>query len=142
MKKPFRAAYFLALALTGCATQPDPRETYAPRAIIAQPPMEILIQTSPAGGIVDWNGNVLGAAPVTLKIRPDTTFAGRPRWPETGALTHYFRARWPNGAQAIEMFQPTEMPPQHIAIVCPGAVNPLLESLRADAQKLTQKKTR
>jgi hypothetical protein len=104
--------------------------------------MEITIHTSPAGGIVDWNGNVLGAAPVTLKIRPDTTFSGRPRWPETGALTHYFRARWPNGARAFELFQPSEMPPQHIAIVCPGAANPLLDSLRADAQKLTQKKTR
>ncbi|MFZ9958975.1 MAG: hypothetical protein ACO3GP_01185 [Candidatus Limnocylindrus sp.] len=142
MKKPFRAAYFLALALTGCATAPDPRETYAPRAIIAEPPIEITIHTSPPGGIVDWNGNVLGAAPVTLKIRPDRMATGRPRWPETGALTHYFRARWPNGARAVEMFQPSEMPPQHIAIVCPGAVNPLLDSLRADARTLTQKKTR
>jgi hypothetical protein len=137
-----QAAYFLALAafLTGCAN-PEP-ETYAPRAIPAAPPIEITIHTSPPGGIVDWNGNVLGAAPVTLKIRPDLMASGRPRWPETGASAHIFRARWPNGARAAELFIPSEMPPQHIAIICPGASNPLLDSLRADARTLTQKKTR
>ncbi len=82
-------------------------------------PMEILIETSPPGGIVDWNGNVLGAAPVTLKIRPDLTASGRPRWPETGANAHIFRARWRNGDRAAEMFMADEMPPQRIAIISP-----------------------
>jgi hypothetical protein len=136
--KPLLAA--LALLLAACAT-PKP-EPITRRAEPVAQPVEILIETSPPGGIVDWNGNVLGAAPVTLTIRPDRMASGRPRWPETGALTHYFRARWPNGARAFELFQPAEMPPQHIAIVCPGAANPLLDSLRADARTLTQKKTR
>jgi hypothetical protein len=81
--------------------------------------MEILIETSPPGGIVDWNGNVLGAAPVTLKIRPDLTASGRPRWPDTGALSHIFRARWRNGDRAAEIFLTNEMPPQRIAIISP-----------------------
>ncbi len=114
-----QTAYFLALAaiLAGCASQPP--ETYAPRALPVAAPMEILIETSPPGGVVDWNGNVLGAAPVTLKIRPDLTPSGRPRWPDTGALSHIFRARWPNGARAAEMFMDDELPPQHIAIISP-----------------------
>jgi hypothetical protein len=114
--KPFLA--LLALLLAGCAS-PQPRETYAPRALPVAQPMEILIETSPPGGIVDWNGNVLGAAPVTLKIRPDLTASGRPRWPETGANAHIFRARWRNGDRAAEMFMADEMPPQRIAIISP-----------------------
>jgi hypothetical protein len=103
--------------------------------------MDILIETMPPGGIVDWNGNVLGLTPLTLTIRPDSTALGRPRWPETGALSHIFRARWPDGSHAAELFIPNEIPPQHIAISCPGARNPFLDSLRADARTLTQKKT-
>jgi len=114
--KPLLA--LLALLLVGCAS-PEPRETYAPRALPVAAPMEILIETSPPGGVVDWNGNVLGAAPVTLKIRPDLTASGRPRWPDTGALSHIFRARWPNGDRASELFMPDEMPPQRIAIISP-----------------------
>ncbi len=127
------------LLLAACAS-PEP-ETFAPRARPVAPPMEILIETSPPGGIVDWNGNVLGAAPVTLKIRPDLTASGRPIWPNTGANAHIFRARWPNGARAAELFMADELPPQRIAIICPEARNPLLEIIAAQNKKLTQKKT-
>lgn len=114
-----KATFALTLGLlTGCAS-PEPRETYAPRALPVAQPVEILIETSPPGGIVDWNGNVLGAAPVTLKIRPELTSLGRPRWPDTGALSHIFRARWRNGDRAAELFMPDEMPPQRIAIISP-----------------------
>jgi hypothetical protein len=108
----------LALLLVGCAS-PEPRETYAPRALPVAQPVEILIETHPAGGVVDWNGNVLGAAPVTLKIRPDLNNYGRPIWPNTGAAAHIFRARWRNGDRAAELFMPDEMPPQRIAIISP-----------------------
>ena len=114
--KPLLA--LLALLLVGCAS-PDPRETYAPRALPVAQPVEILIETSPPGGIVDWNGNVLGAAPVTLKIRPDLSPSGRPSWPDTGANAHIFRARWRNGDRAAELFMADEMPPQRIAIISP-----------------------
>jgi len=133
------ALALLAVLLASCASQQP--ETYAPRALPVAAPMEILIETSPPGGVVDWNGNVLGAAPVTLKIRPELNFAGHPRWPDTGANAHIFRARWPNGARAAEMFMDDELPPQHIAIICPEARNPLLEIIAAENKKLTQKKT-
>ena len=81
--------------------------------------MEILIETDPPGGIVDWNGNVLGGSPVTLTITPRLGVGGRPIWPNTGASTHIFRARWPNGDRAAEMFMADEMPPQRIAIISP-----------------------
>jgi hypothetical protein len=135
--KPLLA--LLALLLAACASQQP--ETYAPRALPVAAPMEILIETSPPGGVVDWNGNVLGAAPVTLKIRPDLTPSGRPRWPDTGANAHIFRARWPNGARAAELFMADELPPQRIAIICAEARNPLLEIIAAQNKKLTQKKT-
>ena len=136
--KPLLA--LLALLLVGCAS-PEPRETYAPRALPVAAPMEILIETSPPGAVVDWNGNVLGAAPVTLKIRPDLTASGRPRWPDTGANAHIFRARWPNGKTAFEHFRKDALPPQRIAIICPEARNPLLEIIASQNKKLTQKKT-
>jgi hypothetical protein len=132
--KPLLA--LLAILLAGCASSTI--ETYAPRAKPVEPPQEILIETSPPGAIVDWNGNVLGASPVTVVIRPDLTVSGRPRWPETGAWTHYFRARWPNGASAVEMFCPDEIPPQRIAIICPGARN----LYQSQNKTITQKKSR
>lgn len=129
----------LALLLAACAG-PKP-EPLALRAEPVPKPVEILIETSPPGGIVDWNGNVLGAAPVTLTITPRLTYSGRPKWPETGASAHIFRARWPNGARAAELFLADENPPQHIAIICPEARNPLLEIIAEQNKKLTQKKT-
>ena len=116
MRKP---ALILALAafLTSCASPRIDPEPVTRRAKLA--PQEIKIYTSPAGGIVDWNGNVLGAAPLTLKIRPDLNNYGRPRWPETGAVAHIFRSRWRNGDRAAEMFMADEMPPQRIAIISP-----------------------
>ena len=139
MRKP---ASILALAafLCSCAA-PKPAVVWRPEPIPSPTPMEILIETSPAGGIVDWNGNVLGAAPVTLTITPQLTYSGRPRWPETGASAHIFRARWPNGAHAGELFLADEIPPQRIAIICPGARNPLLEIIAEQNKKLRQKKT-
>ena len=107
----------LVLLLAACAS-PKP-EPITRRAEPVAQPVEILIETSPPGGIVDWNGNVLGAAPLTLKIRPDLNNYGRPRWPETGAVAHIFRSRWRNGDRAAEMFMADEMPPQRIAIISP-----------------------
>lgn len=133
--------FALAAVLCSCASpKPDFRETFALRAKPVAQPMEILIETSPSGGVVDWNGNVLGVAPVTLTIRPDLTSTGRPRWPETGARAHIFRARWPDGARAAELFMPDENPPQRIAIICPAARNPLLEIIAEQNKNLTQKK--
>jgi len=136
--KPLLA--LLVLLLVGCAS-PEPRETYAPRALPVAAPMEILIETSPAGGVVDWNGDVLGVAPVTLTITPRLVAGGRPAWPDTGNLLHIFRARWPNGKTAFEHFRKDALPPQRIAIICPEARNPLLEIIAAQNKKLTQKKT-
>lgn len=134
------ALALLTLLLAACATpQPEP---ITRRAEPVAPPMEILIETMPPGGIVDWNGNVLGLTPLTLTIRPDSTPLGRPRWPETGALSHIFRARWPDGSHAAELFISNEIPPQHIAISCPGARNPFLDYRSANAPKLRQKKSR
>jgi len=136
--KPLLA--LLVLLLVGCAS-PEPRETYAPRALPVAAPMGILIETSPAGGVVDWNGDVLGVAPVTLTITPRLVAGGRPAWPDTGNLLHIFRARWPNGKTAFEHFRKDALPPQRIAIICPEARNPLLEIIAAQNKKLTQKKT-
>ena len=138
MRKP---ASILALAALLCSCASPKPEPITRRAEPVARPMEILIETHPPGGIVDWNGNVLGAAPVTLTITPQLTYSGRPRWPETGASAHIFRARWPNGAHAGELFLADEIPPQRIAIICPGARNPLLEIIAEQNKKLRQKKT-
>jgi hypothetical protein len=108
----------LALLLLAACASPKP-EPITRRAEPVARPMEILIETYPPGGIVDWNGNVIGAAPVTLTITPQLTNYGRPRWPETGANAHIFRARWRNGDRAAELFMADEMPPQRIAIISP-----------------------
>ncbi|MBU6183471.1 MAG: hypothetical protein KGR46_11765 [Verrucomicrobia bacterium] len=83
-------------------------------------PQEIKIYTSPAGGIVDWNGNVLGAAPLTIEIEPQMIF-GRPAWPSNGATLQRLRARWPDGSTAMEAFGTTQTPPQVVGIVSPTA---------------------
>lgn len=138
MRKP---ASILALAalLCSCAA-PKPAVVWRPEPLPSPTPMEILIETSPAGGIVDWNGDVLGVAPVTLTITPRLVVGGRPAWPDTGNLLHIFRARWPNGKTAFEHFRKDALPPQHIAIICPAARNPLLEIIAEQNKNLTQKK--
>lgn len=113
-----KTALALTLGLLTACASPKP-EPIALRAEPVAQPMEIVIDTYPPGGIVDWNGNVLGAAPVTLKITPRLTYCGRPCWPDTGALSHIFRARWRNGDHAAELFLPDEIPPQRIAIISP-----------------------
>jgi hypothetical protein len=120
MRRPASILAFAAL-LTACAT-PEPPATIR-RAEAVPEPVEITIHTSPPGGVVDWNGNVLGAAPVSITIRPETTFSGRPRWPDTGALTHFIRARWPDGSWKTEIFDPNEIPPQQIGIVSPNILS-------------------
>jgi hypothetical protein len=146
---PFRLALMLVLAavlgICGCAgpSKPAPK-TSAARAVL--PPQQITIHTSPAGGIVDWNGNVLGAAPVTISIVPVQPYADTyPRWPYNGRLSQKFRARWPDGSMNFELFGSNEPIPQNIGIVSPSyRQNPLLDALIKDAhskQELTQKRT-
>ena len=66
MKAP-TASIFLALFLGACASTQKPE----PKIKRAQPkPQEIQIQTSPPGALVDWNGNFLGVAPVTIELTP------------------------------------------------------------------------
>lgn len=109
----------LAALLCSCAA-PKTAVVWRPEPLPSPTPVQILIETSPAGGVVDWNGDVLGVAPVTLTITPQLTNYGRPRWPETGASAHIFRARWPDGSRAAELFIPNEIPPQRIAIISPN----------------------
>jgi hypothetical protein len=141
-----RNAYFLALAtiLASCASPKPETITRREQAVIA--PVEITIHTSPAGGIVDWNGNVLGAAPVTIKVTPQKPYPNTyPRWPYNGRMSQKFRARWPDGSMNWEMFGSNEPIPQNIGIVSPSyRHNPLLDALIKDAhtpQELTQKRT-
>lgn len=142
MKNFIKPASILALAAALCScASPEPEPIWRPAPLPSPTPMEILIETSPAGGLVDWNGDVLGVAPVTLTITPRLVAGGRPAWPDTGNLLHIFRSRWPNGKTAFEHFRKDALPPQRVAIICPAARNPLLDSLRADAKTLTQKKT-
>jgi hypothetical protein len=128
--------------LSACAT---PEPPVVRRAEPAPEPVEITIHTSPAGGIVDWNGNVLGAAPITITVRPELTYTGRPRWPYNGRLSQKFRARWPDGSMNFELFGSDEPIPQNIGIVSPRyRHNPLLDALIKDAhtpRELTQKRT-
>jgi hypothetical protein len=142
MRRP-ASILVLALTLTACAT-PEPPATIR-RAEAVPEPVEITIHTSPAGGIVDWNGNVLGAAPITITVHPELTYTGRPRWPYNGRLSQKFRARWPDGSMNFELFGSDEPIPQNIGIVSPRyRHNPLLDALIKDAhtpRELTQKRT-
>jgi hypothetical protein len=127
----------LALLLAACAA-PKP-EPIIRRAEAVPAPVEILISTSPAGGLVDWNGNILGTAPVTLKLTPQM-FNGLQVWPYNGAHTQYIRARWPDGSAAVERFDKNQSLPQAIGIVSPFGRNPLLDMINAENKNLTQKK--
>jgi hypothetical protein len=134
------------LGICGCAgpSKPAPKVSFT-RPVL--PPQEITIHTSPAGGIVDWNGNVLGAAPVTISIVPVQPYADTyPRWPYNGRLSQKFRARWPDGSMNYEMFDSDEPIPQNIAIVVPRTG--YMHAMEYMAQKygnakptLTQKRT-
>jgi len=128
----------LSFLLASCSTpQPEP---ITRRAEAVPQPIEIKIITEPAGALVDWNGNVLGVAPVTLKIRPDLNNYGRPIWPNTGAYRHHFRARWRDGSCNFETFNSDETPPQTIAIFSPSAPNPLMQFIPPTKKTLSQRK--
>jgi PBP1b-binding outer membrane lipoprotein LpoB len=67
--KASAATILFALLLAGCAA-PQPKPD--PEIKRAQPKsVEIAIHTAPAGAIVDWNGNVLGTAPIVISLTPD-----------------------------------------------------------------------
>ena len=115
------ATLFFALLLSACAAPQKPE----PEVKRAQPkPQEIQIQTAPPGALVDWNGNVLGAAPITIELTPDfSQYASHYSWPSNGERTQRFRARWPDGAMNTEFFESDTPPPQAIAIVSPSVGN-------------------
>ena len=80
------ATLFLALAtplLSACTAVQKPE----PETKRAQPkPQEIQIQTAPPGALVDWNGNVLGVAPVTIELTPlFFQYASYYSWPSNGS---------------------------------------------------------
>jgi hypothetical protein len=112
------AIIFLCLFLISCSTRPPAPPPPERRATL--PPHTITIRTSPPGGIVDWNGDVLGAAPVQITFVPAYTY--RPRWPDNGHLVEIFRARWPNGDAAAETFISSSTPPSEIGIVSPSRI--------------------
>ena len=131
--KVCRTAYLLACAaVAGCAGVREPQpEPVVRRA--EMPPHRITIRTSPAGGIVDWNGDVLGRAPVEIEVQPQMVF-GRPAWPNNGNTIQIFRARWPDGSSAVEGFGTLRTMPSQVGIVSPNyGRNPLLDALLADA---------
>jgi hypothetical protein len=143
MRRPASILTLVAM-LAGCAT-PEPSPQFR-CAELAPEPVEITIHTSPAGGIVDWNGNVLGSAPVTIEVsarKPSPN--AYPRWPYNGSMSQKFRARWPDGSMNWETFGSNEPIPQNIGIVSPTyRHNPLLDALIKDAhtpRALTQKRT-
>ena len=119
---PRRAAIIAACALlTACATRPPAEPPPERRATL--PPHQITIRTSPPGGVVDWNGDVLGAAPVTISLPPRfASFDSFPRWPENGAALQFFRARWPDGSWNTETFSSSEKLPSEIGIVSPSRI--------------------
>jgi len=121
MKTP-AAAILSALLLTACAA-PQPKPD--PEIKRAQPkPVEIAIHTAPAGAIVDWNGNVLGTAPIVISLTPNfSPYASHYFWPSNGERTQRFRARWPDGAFNTEFFDSNTPPPQVIAIISPSIGN-------------------
>lgn len=144
----FRPAYFLALAamLVSCTT---PEPPVVRRAEPAPEVVKITIHTSPAGGIIDWNGNVLGAAPVTIEVSARKPYPNTyPRWPYNGRTSQKFRARWPDGSMNWEMFGSNEPIPQNIGIVSPNlhssgylAALDYLRNTYGPDRKLTQKRT-
>ena len=87
------APLFLTLLLSACAAIQKPE----PEIKRAQPkPQEIQIQTAPSGALVDWNGNVLGVAPVTIELTPSfSQYASHYSWPSNGARTQRFRPAGP-----------------------------------------------
>ncbi|NDG72326.1 MAG: hypothetical protein EBY32_13740 [Proteobacteria bacterium] len=92
---------FLAVFLSACVAIQKPE----PEIKRAQPkPQEIQIQTAPPGALVDWNGNVLGVAPITIELTPSFS-------------------QWPDGAINTEFFESDTPPPQAIAIVSPSVGN-------------------
>lgn len=112
------AIFLPALFLAACAAPPRPE----PEVKCAQPPpQEIHIHTAPAGAMVDWNGNVLGTAPIVISLTPDfSPYATHYSWPRNGERTQRFRARWPDGAINTEFFDSNTPPPQQIAIIYPS----------------------
>jgi hypothetical protein len=108
----------VALGFGACTNGPGKQVR---RAEPAPEKWTIRIYTSPPNGLVDWNGNVLGVAPVPLTFRPDTTYGGRPVWPENGSHSQILRARWPDGCRNAEIFSNSQTPPQVVAIVSPNA---------------------
>jgi hypothetical protein len=147
--KSYHLASILAVAafLCSCASPKPEPITRPAQAVIA--PVEITIHTSPAGGIVDWNGNVLGAAPVTIKVTPQQPYPNTyPRWPYNGRMSQKFRARWPDGSMNFELFGSNEPIPENIGIVSPAfhssgylAALDYLQQKYGTPKKLTQKKT-
>jgi len=129
----------LSFLLISCASRPPAPPPLERRATL--PPHTITIRTSPPGGIVDWNGDVLGVAPVQIQFVPQMRF-GRPAWPDNN-LCEIFRARWPNGDAAAETFISSARPPTEIGIVCPGyRQNAFLTPIEKEARKkpaLTQR---
>lgn len=119
--KPPAATILFALLLASCAA-PEKPEPVIKRA--EPKPVEIVIHTAPAGAIVDWNGNVLGTAPITISLTPYfSAYASHYTWPSNGERTQRFRARWPDGAYNTEFFDSNTPPPQAIAIVSPSVGN-------------------
>jgi hypothetical protein len=119
MKPP--AAIFVLLLLAACSAIPR-SEPEVKRA--EPPPTEIHIHTAPAGAVVDWNGNVLGTAPIVISLTPYfSPYSSHYSWPSNGVRTQRFRARWPDGAINTEFFDSNTPPPQTIAIISPSIGN-------------------
>lgn len=112
---------FPLLFLSACTTTQKPE----PEIKRAEPkPQEIQIQTAPPGALVDWNGNVIGMAPVTIELTPSfSQYASHYSWPSNGAHIQRFSARWPDGAMNTESFYSNTPPPQAIAIISPCVGN-------------------
>jgi hypothetical protein len=73
---------------------------------------------------VDWNGNVLGTAPIVISLTPYfSPYSSHYSWPSNGARTQRFRASWPDGDFNTEFFDSNTPPPQVIAIVSPSIGN-------------------
>jgi hypothetical protein len=107
------------LALGGCSAASPRMEVR--KAEPAPEKWTIQIITSPPGGVVDWNGNVLGPGPLKISFHPQTSFGGRPVWPENGSPLQIFRARWPDGCMSQEVFTSRQTLPQVVGIVSPHA---------------------